>query len=189
MPSRLNLLEEMKQIGGWFQKELETAVHKQTDLDGNHFWPVMYATAQARQRASNRIQRVERAKGRKGRIPGTVAVRSTSGAVNQDRLLFTRRFVNGAFRFAPFRDYVKVFTWPGTYPGTDVSFRDIVNYNNKGSSRVNPHITSPPKIFPIGDAEVQKMTAYKNAVALMNSPKTLKKVGLPRAKKLIEVLI
>ena len=166
----------MRQIGRMFQLELERSIHRQVDLEGKPFWPVAWSTAKARQGSSNRIQKVARAKGVRGRIPGTVKVQSISGMLNQKRLLFTKRFVNGAFRAAPHKDYVKVMAWPGTYPGEDVSYRDIVRYNNKGSSSLNRHISNPPKIFPIGNEEVQRMQAFTKATALLSSKSTLKKI-------------
>jgi hypothetical protein len=158
----------MHKIGGYFQKELEQSIHKQTDLEGRGFWPVTYKTAQARQRRSNTIQRSARAKGVKGRIPGTVAVRATTGAVNQRRLLFTRRLVNGAFRYIAYKDSVRILLWPGTYPGEDVSFRDIVRWNNKGDSTCG--IANSPKIFPLNAPEVERMAAYAKAVKDLSLP-------------------
>jgi hypothetical protein len=158
----LDLTKEMHKIGGYFQVELQQSLEKQIDLDGRRFWPVTYKTAQARQRRSNAIHRLARAKGVKGRIPGTVAVRATTGAVNQQRLLFTRRLVAGAFRYAANKDSVKVMLWPGTYPESDVSFRDIIRWNNRGDSTCT--IKNSPKVFPLNPKEVEKMAAYAKGV-------------------------
>jgi hypothetical protein len=164
----------MRDIGERFTNELAMNLRSQKDLDGKPYWPVTYQTAQARQRRSNAIQRAARAKGVKGRIKGTVAVADTTGSVNQKRLYFTRRLADGAFRFAAFKDYVKVMLWPGTYPESNESYRDIIRWNNSGDSRcTNPRAG---KVFPITEAQVRKMEAHKWARAQLTSPEMTKKL-------------
>lgn len=176
----VDLTPEMTLIGKAFKGNLEQFIDRQRDLNGRAFHPVSLDTAKNRQRGSNRIQRTERSKGIKGRIKGTVGVRATKGeavGLSFKRLLFTRQLVHGAFLFQPGRDSVKVMTSPTTYPGEDVTYRDIIAYNNQGSSRLNPHIgAKAPKIWPLNEAEVKNMAAYKYAVGLLNSPKTAEKI-------------
>jgi len=170
----------MNKIGKAFQRTFEQTIDRQLDLNGRAFSPVKEDTAKNRQRASNRIQKIERAKGTKGRIKGTVKVRSTKsdgvGGLNYKRLLFTRQLVHGAFRFQASPRQVRVFLNPAPYPGEDVTFSDIIQYNNKGSSRVNRHISNPPKIFPVNPSEVESTTAYKQAVDILTDNNTLRKL-------------
>ena len=163
----------MRRIGLGFQRNLEQSIDRQVDLNGAPFIPVKLSTAKQRQGASNKIQKVARASGVRGRIKGTVKVRKITGALSMKRLLFTGQFVHGAFGFEPRSSSVRVFASKATYPGESVSFSDIVSYNNSGSgdSKI-PH----PKIFPLTPSEVEKMEAHKHAVGILTGNNVLKKL-------------
>lgn len=179
----------MADIGATFQRELERNIRSQRGLDGRPFQPVTIETARNRQRQSNRLQRSWRSQGGRGRVPGAAAARKTVrdsiGGLNFKRLLFTGQFVAGAFRFEPRTDEVRVYASDEWYPMESVTYSDIVRYNNAGSSRVNPRILFPPKIFPVTDAEVQQMSAYRRAVGILQSESVAKRLFGPLYRKQI----
>jgi hypothetical protein len=113
----------------------------------------------------------------RGLVPTTGKKRkSVASSVSLNRLLFTGGFVHNAFKSEPRKEEVRVYCNPAVYPGESVSYADIVRYNNRGSSSVNRNIINPPAVFPLNQADVQKLQAYKYSVALLNSPTVMKKI-------------
>jgi hypothetical protein len=180
-----NLTSFFEKVGMLFRKELENNVRNQVDIDGQRFSPIALSTQRERLRRSGFGRGLEvrlqtgSARGREGgkikggkRNPVKKANELRSG-VSTKRLYFTQQFWKNAFRFQAKPQEVTVFVSRGNYPnpGTDeqVSYADIVRYNNAGSPEVNPHIKAPPSIFPTDVVDVKQMKAWEASVLLMNS--------------------
>jgi hypothetical protein len=117
----------MAKIGGYFQRELEANIRKQggTKLDPQRFSLVKPGTGRARQSligANKRSVKLGR-----GIVPRTGKQRkSVATSVSLNRLYFTERFMNGAFRNAPGNEEVRVYCNPSNYPGESVTYAEIV---------------------------------------------------------------
>jgi hypothetical protein len=171
----VNLKAFFDRIGVYYKHDLEAAIHTQTGIDGQAFIPVTVATAKSRVYKNNTLGRVRKALGqkllRKERSFSKTAKGKLGSFTKMDfqRLLFTKRFVNGAFKFEAGADWCRVFVNESYYSLADrnlVTYRDIVRYNNKGSG-TNPR---NPLIFPKNFQEVAAMSASQKAVREWSSP-------------------
>jgi hypothetical protein len=187
----LDLKPEMTEIGTGFQIELERRVRNQVGIDGVLYWPVTEQTARSRARdkafAKFSAKNLGGRRSTRKRWDRMKFIGESAVNLNAKRLFFNRQFVAGAFRFEARADEVRVYTSEEWYPTEAVTFRDIVHWNNRGDSLcTNPR---SGKIWPLNDAEVRELSAYKQAVAKLNSDRTLKKVVGREIKKKITVLI
>jgi hypothetical protein len=184
----LDLTPEMTKIGAYFQRNLEQNIHKQTDINGVKFSRIAPSTARARASILGANKNRVKLGASRGVVPTTGKKRkSVAGSVSLNRLLFSGNFVHNAFKSEPRKEEVRVYCNPSGYPGEDVSYADIVRYNNRGSSAVNRYIINPPAVFPLSQGDVQKLQAYKYSVALLNSPAVMKKIIGREYKKKITI--
>jgi len=175
----LNLKPFFERVGGYFKKELENNIRSQKGIDEQSFSQVTLATAKSRiyQNNSNRVK-FKGVKGVAYRAKKTFREGKKNSVTPKDfkRLLFTGRFWQNAFKFTAYGESVKVFvndSYYGLLRGRGgTTYADIVEYNNKGSARLNPEISNPPLIFPNNFAEVARMKAAKSAQADFNSKAT-----------------
>lgn len=171
---KFELKKDFELIARDFVVELRQAVLKQVDLAGHRFAVIAKATAWGRFYARNKANAakhiVKRAvvaiktRGKKDigefKRKRGVATFTYPAGVTLDRLLFTKRFVNNAYKSEAFNDHATIYASTASY-SEGVSFADIVRYNCKGSDEVNPKIIDPPLIFPTKPKEVMQMQAWK----------------------------
>jgi hypothetical protein len=184
----LDLKREMTEIGTAYQIELERGVRNQVGIDGAMYWPVTEQTARSRARdkafGKFRGKNLGGRRETRGKWDKIKTIGASAVNINLKRLFFNRQFVKGAFRFEPRAEEVRVYTSEEWYPMEAITFRDIVHYNNRGDSRCsNPRAS---KIWPITDADMRRMEAYKKAVAICHGPKVISKIiGKPVKKKIL----
>ena len=184
----IDLTPEMRDIGRNFTQNLEQNILKQTDIDGRKFSRVAPATARARASVLGANSKSVKIGPTRGIVPSTGKKRKSAATfVSINRLFFSGRFHHEAFKSEPRKEEVRVFCNPSAYPGEDVSYADIVQYNNRGSSEVNRAILDPPKVFPLTNVDIQKLSAYKQAVAKLTSPTVMKKIIGREFRKRIEI--
>lgn len=168
----LDLRKIFEDIGNRFTRELRLNIRNQKDIRGKRFSYIKPSTALIRQSilganrshvsiGSNKGMNVSTGKKRK----------SPATSVPLTRLLFTKRFWQGAFSHRAEKDSVSIAVSLDVYPditksgsSKSVTYSDIVKTNNLGSPQVNKNIVDPPLIFPNDEKEVMMMEAYKQAV-------------------------
>jgi hypothetical protein len=175
----------MDRIGQLFVKELQNNVRSQTDINGSAYIPVKQTTAISRQLANNARRKKGvtiggKTKNRKALKIGKVEAGKYAKVSGLDfnRLMFTGRFWQNAFKYTARRDDVKVYVNESYYSVASknrVSYRDIVKWNNEGSPEVNRKILKPPLVFPKPE-QVSKMKAFDLAARELQSPTTKKEI-------------
>lgn len=166
---QLNLKSHFERIGRDFATELKQAILNQKDLSGRAFAVIAKSTAWNRFYKANQNRKAKHlAKGKtlkefkknKGKAKFTYPA-----GLSLRRLMFTKDFVSNAFKSKANNESATIFVSEGNHkdPGTasQVSYAEIVRYNNRGSEEVNPKIVSPPLIFPTTPEEVKKMHSWK----------------------------
>ncbi|TAK56690.1 MAG: hypothetical protein EPO24_10870 [Bacteroidetes bacterium] len=134
-----------EEIGKLFVQELQSNIKNQVDIRGRRFSPVATSTFK---RLLNK-----------------------EGSFLRTRLMFTGRFLLGAFKFISDENSVSVFVSEDMYPARhsngSVTYADIVRMNNDGSSEVNPAINSPPLIFPNNENDIMMMKSWETALDML----------------------
>lgn len=159
------------QIGQLFQRELMANIDRQKDINGQRFSLIEPSTARGRASKMGAQSNMARIGNKAVDIRTGKVRKSVAKSVPVTRLLFTKRFWHGAFKFGAENESVAVFVNPDSYPiragESPITFKQIVRYNNQGEEKVNPKIKHPPLVFPNTEADVQKMDAYKKADELI----------------------
>lgn len=142
----------------------------QMGIDGNRFSFIRPSTAKARQAKLGLGRKI----GEKKRSTRKTKSGSRSNfSVPLTRLLFTGDFYKNAFKSKAQLDSVTVFLSGMNHrdPGTaqQISYADIVKYNNKGSDELNTDIHDPPLVWPNNIQEVKQMKAYANMEKLVRT--------------------
>ena len=153
---------------------LQGNIRRQTDINEVPFSPIARSTAMARQREkglgrglSVRLQTKATkndTRTRRGKLVSSLHV-------NLHRLMNTNRFVTNAFGFKPGPQSVEISVSTDRYD-QNVSYWDIVRYNNQGSPDVNKHIARPPLVWPNTERDVSAMRAMNKVKADYESPRT-----------------
>jgi hypothetical protein len=130
-----------------FVKDLGDKVRSKVDINGRPYSPIKPSTAGAIVSKKTTF--------RKGGKTSTKIVRRSSNS----RLNYTGNFAQN-FVVGNSGDYsMTVEVNPANYPGSKVSYRDIVAYNDQNSDEVNPEIINPPSIFPTRPEDLDKLQA------------------------------
>ena len=128
----LNLSNILSIAGQKIVDELSTNIREQKQLDGNMIAPVALSTMMARVK---------------------------KGMVSITRLLFTGYFWQNAFKYIVSGNRLTIFGNPTLYPGSNVTYADIIAYNDRDDSETNQNVMSGnrPKIFPRNEIDLLKM--------------------------------
>lgn len=183
----------LDKIGLIYTNELQNNIRKQWGIDGEGFSKIEPSTAWGRvsilgkRRAAKQQKKFKRgtfgarsplnAEANRKLFKGKGKFLSYPTGISVKRLFFTQRFWHGAFKWRSSDDEVRVFANESYYTLANkslLSFANIIRYNNKGSSEVNPKIKQPPLIFPHTDKQVRDMPAWALTVEVFRSPSFLK---------------
>ena len=132
----INLNKILTTIAQRMVNELQFNVLNQRNLDGTPIQPVAASTQIARK---------------------------NKGYSSITRLLLTGQFYRNAFKYVINGNKASIFVNPAGYPGSSVSYADIVKYNDRESDQVNQKIQpgSRPHIFPSEEKDIVNMKSFK----------------------------
>ena len=150
------------QYGKKFVRELTDKARSQVGIDGAAYEPISKYTA----KGVTHIKQVKHKK--KGEAP-TYTFKEVARPLNS-RLNNTLQFRENAFVFDSSDYGCRVAVNEATYPGSKVSYADIVAYNDRNSPDVNSRITDgkdphwAPSIFPYDEAGIEGLETYPEMV-------------------------
>ena len=146
------------QMGKKFVRELTDRVRSQVGIDGASYEPISKYTAHG-------ATHIKQVKHKKKGAAATYTFKEVTRPIDS-RLNNTLQFRENAF-VSDSSDYgIQVAVNEATYPGSNVSYADIVAYNDRNSPDVNSRITTgkdphhAPSIFPYDEAGVQSLETY-----------------------------
>ncbi len=119
----LNLTKILNKAGQTIIRELSLNIAQQKQIDGSAIQPVAETTR---------------------------LIRIKNGFSSVYRLLLSGNFYRNAFKFIVEGNTLRIFGNRSIYPGSSVSYNDIISYNDRQSPNVNQKIkaSNRPRIFP-----------------------------------------
>jgi len=140
------------QYGKKFVRELTDKVRSRVGIDGASYSPLKPKSIYGQ-------TRIKQVKHKKKGEAATYTFKESARPLDS-RLNNTLQFRENAF-VSDSSDYgIEVAVNDATYPGENVSYSDIVAYNDRNSQVVNPNISEPPSVFPYDEAGVQSLETY-----------------------------
>ena len=177
----------MTRAGEILTDGLRSNIRRQVDINESRFSNIARSTAMARQREKGlgrglavRLQTKATkndTRTRRGKL-------TSSLHVNLHRLMNTNKFVTNAFRSKPGPQSVEISVALDSYH-KDVTYWDIVRFNNEGSPSVNRHIQRPPLVWPNTARDVSAMRSMNRVKAEFNATPNVEALrrqifGLPK---------
>lgn len=128
----INLNNILKVAGQKIVKELSNNIREQKQIDGKIINSVSFST---------------------------MKIRLKKGMTSVTRLLYTGYFWQNAFKYIVNNNTLTIYANTSQYPGSSVSYEDIISYNDVDNERTNQRVSpsNRPKIFPKYEEDLLKM--------------------------------
>jgi hypothetical protein len=194
---RFDFTAVFTKIGDVFVRGLKLRIKRQTGIDGQRYSRPELSTLKARQRMLSGTHSAKKGTTlgitTKGKVRKIQAV-GVKGLTNVPitRMLVSQDTANRGFESTATKDRVRVFVSEQTHikmgGNKTPTFAQLIDWNSKGQSNVNPHVKRPPLMFPSDAIEITMMEKEMDAAQRLFAIEASKQMNQKATMKLKRIL-